>query len=189
VPRIRGAAAERVEARAALRAELLAAARGLAVENGGYDHVTIRLVADRVGYRAPIVYEYFANKHALLLELVRIGFTELADTLRAGTSLPGVALAYWDFAFAEPTLYRLMHGLVDVPSGTPEARECFRILKAAVPRDHPAATHDDDAPTDLVWSQLHGLVSLAMNDRLEGGPARGRKLLPFLAVPAHGTGR
>jgi AcrR family transcriptional regulator len=185
VPRIKGAAAERAEARAALRNELLAAARGLAVESGGYDHVTIRLVADRVGYRAPIVYEYFANKRALLRELVNIGFTELADKLRTGTSLPGIALAYWDFAFGEPTLYRLMHGLVE---STPEARECLRILKAAVPHDHPAATHDDDAPADLVWSQLHGLVSLAMNGRLQGGPARGRKLLRFLAVPAHGTG-
>lgn len=186
MPRISGAAAERAEARAALRAKLLAAARGLAVENGGYDHVTIRLVAERVGYRAPIVYEYFANKHALLLELVSIGFTELADRLRAGTSLPEVALAYWDFAFAEPTMYRLMHGLVDIPFGTPDApasaQECFRILKAVVPRDHSAAAHDADAPTDLVWAQLHGLVSLAMDGRLKGGPTRGRKLLRFLAT-------
>lgn len=198
--RIKGDPDERAQARDRLRAELLAAARELARESGGYDGVTIRSVADRVGYRAPIVYEYFANKRDLLLALVDQGYAELADRLgaarcpdarrRAGGAMPAAAEAYWEFAIAEPHLYRLMHSLVDVPFGTPQAlesaRECFRLLKAAVAEwtpDHPAATHDADAPTDLLWAHLHGLVMLTLDGRIKGGPERARHLLAHLAGP------
>jgi hypothetical protein len=73
--RVKGDADERAQARRRLRTELLAAARALAIENDGYEAVTIRAVADRVGYRAPVVYEHFANKRALLLAIVDAGCT------------------------------------------------------------------------------------------------------------------
>lgn len=207
--RIKGSAGERAEARDRLRAELLSAARVLADESAGFDSVTVRSVADRVGYTAPIVYQYFANKRALLVGLVDVGFTELADALgraqcpeeyaRAGGPLLAVATAYWEFAVANPHLYRLMHTLPDVPFGTPEApaaaRECFGVLKAAAALgapDHPAARSDGDAVTDLLWAHLHGLVSLTLDGRIKGGPRRARGLLADLTAsfaPAGQTAR
>jgi AcrR family transcriptional regulator len=197
--RIKGSAGERAEARDRLRAELLSAARALADEAAGFDSVTVRSVADRVGYTAPIVYQYFANKRALLVGLVDVGFAELADRLgqaqcpeeyaRMGGPLLAVATAYWEFAAENPHLYRLMHTLPDVPFGTPEApaaaRECFAVLKAAVDLgapDHPAWTFDGDAVADLLWAHLHGLVSLTLDGRIKGGPRRARELLRDLTV-------
>jgi AcrR family transcriptional regulator len=192
--RIKGSAGERAEARDRLRAELLSAARAIADESAGFDAVTVRSVADRVGYTAPIVYQYFASKRALLVGLVDVGFAELADRLgraqcpaeyaRAGGPLLSVAMAYWEFAAENPHLYRLMHTLPDVPFGTaeapPAARECFGVLKAAVAlggADRSVARLDDDAAADLLWAHLHGLVSLTLDGRIKGGPKRGRELL------------
>lgn len=192
--RIKGTADERTEARERLRAELLSAAREIACETRGFESVTVRSVADRVGYTVPIVYEYFANKRALLVELVEVGFTELAEHLgharcpqvyeHQGGPLLAVATAYWDFAMRDPNLYKLMHTLPEVPFGTrdaPEpARACFEALRDAVAAGAPdlqARAYDDDAAADLFWAHLHGLVSLVLDGRIKDGRQRGRELL------------
>ncbi|GAA3308750.1 TetR/AcrR family transcriptional regulator [Nonomuraea dietziae] len=203
--RVKGSADERAQARDRLRAELLAAARALAEEKGGYEGVTIRALADRVGYRAPVVYEYFANKRDLLLALIEAGFAECADALakalcaheqrRAGGVLPAVAEAYWSFSLSQPHLYRLMHSLSDVPFGAPAtpapAQECFVLLRNAVteaaPR-HPATAYDADAATDLFWAHLHGLVMLTLDGRIKGGPTRAHGLLGHLTDTFTGNG-
>jgi AcrR family transcriptional regulator len=202
--RIKGSVDERAQARDRLRAELLSAARAIADESAGFDTVTVRSVAERVGYTAPIVYQYFANKRALLVGLVDVGFAELADLLRqaqrpqgdarAGDPLLAVATAYWVFAVENPHLYRLMHTLPDLPFGRPDApaaaRECFGVLKAAVESgapDHPARRLDDDAAADLLWAHLHGLVSLTLDGRIKGGPRRARELLADLTVSFAGA--
>ncbi|MFI9508994.1 TetR/AcrR family transcriptional regulator [Nocardia sp. NPDC052566] len=192
--RIKGTAGERAEGRERLRTELVAAAREIACETGGYDSVTVRSVAERVGYTVPIVYQYFANKRALLVALVDVGFAELAERLghaqrpdvrdRAADPLLATAAAYWDFAMADQHLYRLMHNLPGISFGTSEApesaRACFELLRAAADRDMPVrtdATHDPDAAADLLWAHLHGLVSLVLDGRIKGGASRGRELL------------
>jgi AcrR family transcriptional regulator len=197
--RIKGSAGQRAEARDRLRAELLSAARCIAAETGGFDGVTVRSVADRVGYRAPVVYEYFAGKKALLVSVVEAGFTELAERLGkarcpdvygpAGGPLLAAAVAYWEFAVENPHLYRLMHTLPDLPFGTPDTpdaiRGCFEQLKAAADLgapDHAAARHDEFAPADLLWAHLHGLVSLTLDGRIKGGPERAKELLADLTA-------
>src|ERR1700741_4940492 len=77
------------------------------VKEEGWQALSMRKIADKIEYTAPIIYEYFANKEAILLELTKKGFmllanrmqdarnkhTELADQLEA------MWLAYWNFAF------------------------------------------------------------------------------------------
>ncbi|WP_232667386.1 TetR/AcrR family transcriptional regulator [Pseudonocardia sp. TRM90224] len=178
--RVKGSDAERTQARAQLRAELLGAARELA-EAGGYDGVTVRQVAERVGYTTPVVYEYFGGKRALLLAVVDSGFADLADRLAAAGEgdLPAMADAWWEFATANPQLYQLMHSLPDVPFGTAEtpepARRCFQLLRTV-------ARAADDETTDLLWAYLHGLTTLALKGRLKGGPGRARGLLDLLVA-------
>ncbi|MEU4417022.1 TetR/AcrR family transcriptional regulator [Nocardia salmonicida] len=196
--RIKGTACERAEAREQLRAELLTAARSLAIESNGFDSITMRSIADRVGYTVPIVYQYFANRRELLVELVEVGFTELAHHLerarcptvqdREGGLLPATAAAYWQFAMADPHLYRLMHTLPEIPFDTSaapaSARACFESLRRAVAETTAAETgrqrtwaYDSDAATNLLWAHLHGLVGLALDGRIKGGADRGRVLL------------
>lgn len=105
------------------RDALLAAARLIAAEQG-WHAVTVRRVAERAERSPALVYEYFASKDALLVELVRDGFRQLqvrvaaalADARRRDTSddwsaLAAMARAYWAFARDHADLYQVMYGL------------------------------------------------------------------------------
>ena len=51
-----------------LKQAILEAAREIAAREG-WQAVTIRKVADRIEYSPPTIYEHFANKEAILIEL------------------------------------------------------------------------------------------------------------------------
>lgn len=179
MPRIKGDDHQRAAARSQLRADILTAARDLAEQAGGYEPVTMRQVAERVGYTAPVVYEYFASKRDLLIGALTAGFAELAAVLaERPRTRAAAAAALWDFANANPRLYLLMHNLVDVPFGTAEtpepARRCFDLLRQAVAQSQHA---DLDDATDLFWAQTHGLIVLSLAGRIKGGRTRARALL------------
>lgn len=171
-----------------MRGRLLDAARQIAAEEG-WQAVTIRRIADRLEYRSPILYQHFSGKEALLWELIREGFGELTARLDAAPQHPDEILAtiatiYWEFAFAQPELYQLMHGLAGVPFGTsetpPEARQAFRacrdaLLRVASGRDRTLV--DPDGTVDSLWSCMHGFVSLTLNGRIAGEPQRARDLM------------
>ncbi len=78
-----------------LRESVLHAAREIALSEG-WRNVTMRKIAERIEYSHPALYEYFANKDVLLLEVLREGFrlllTDLQST-RASTNEPHEALA------------------------------------------------------------------------------------------------
>ena len=73
----------RQRARAATRAEILAAARALLVA-GGVEEVTLRGIAAELGMTAPALYRYFDSRERLLAELINGLYEELADVLEEG---------------------------------------------------------------------------------------------------------
>lgn len=82
----------RERARAATRAEILAAARDLLVA-GGTEDVTLRGIAAKLGITAPALYRYFGSREELLGALCNSIYDELADTLVAARdSDPNVEL-------------------------------------------------------------------------------------------------
>ncbi|MBV8137491.1 MAG: TetR/AcrR family transcriptional regulator [Deltaproteobacteria bacterium] len=177
--------------RTAQREGIVAAAIAIARKEG-WREVTIRKIADAIEYTAPIIYEHFENKDALLLELLRRGFRALNERLRAAirepsgtrnTILLGAAAAM-DFATENPELYQVMHGLDGVPFGTPaapaEAREAFSILRLAIEswaREQDLKAHSSNDWTETVWALIHGFISLEMAHRLPGGTARVKPLM------------
>src|SRR6201990_3090669 len=91
------------------------------VKEEGWQALSMRKIADVIEYTAPIIYEYFSNKDAILVELTRRGYLILARDLEEAKSkhrlpakqLEAMWLAYWNFAFANKELYQGMFG-VDV---------------------------------------------------------------------------
>ena len=67
----------REKQKAELRSELVEAAHKL-VQEEGYEGLTIRKLAKRVGYAPMSVYSYFPDKHAILLGIARDAFETLA---------------------------------------------------------------------------------------------------------------
>lgn len=180
------AKARRERERREVRQGILDAAREIARQDG-WQAVTIRRLADRVEYSPPIIYQHFASKDAVLLELVREGFDCLRVAMESArdssldplTDLQRMAAAYWNFAWDAPDLYQVMFGLGGVPFGVAETwMEGSLIGEAALPvvsAIHRPGEHPDqkvaEARVLALWATLHGLVALTMAGRIAGGRA------------------
>lgn len=97
-----------------VRAAILDAARELFVMQG-YDGVSMRAIAEKIEYSPTVIYNYFRDKDALILELCQSDFGRLADHLQeaARISDPVERLRqcgreYVRFALSYPNHYRLM---------------------------------------------------------------------------------
>lgn len=148
----------------------------------GWANVTMRLVADRVKYTHAALYAYFASKDDLLLAVLEKGLQLLRqhlETAHAGASTPETALravvaAYWAFAWQHPELYQVMHGLGGVAFSTSITIEDGKQVGtpagdsiSALLIQHGKAPRDVERKVDLLWSTLHGLVTLTMAGRFE----------------------
>jgi AcrR family transcriptional regulator len=196
-----------------LKQAILEAAREIAAREG-WQAMTIRKVADRIEYSPPTIYEHFANKEAILIELMREGFRLLLAEIRAGDApaagaearLLALANAYWAFAWTHPELYQVMHGLGGVPfcidgesgdAGSPPAEaEAVFVATSQILRSLPGmagvGVEDVDAAVLILWATLHGMVALTMAGRIKGGRECALQLLDqvmhdFLAARAAGA--
>ncbi len=83
-----------------------------------YDQVSIRKVAARAGYSPAAIYNYYRNKDALYLDVLKTGFEVLLESLKAGVDLrhpaAGVremARRLYAFSLQYPAYYDLMFTL------------------------------------------------------------------------------
>jgi AcrR family transcriptional regulator len=156
------------------RVNILDAAYGI-VKDEGWQALSMRKIADRIEYTAPIIYEYYANKEAILLELTKKGFVMLADRMNeAKAKQTGLAeqiealwLAYWNFAFEQKEYYQLMFGvevnccIMDelLPAGTTP----YDIAAEPIAKMMGIGNPDDDRVCTkyyTYWSIIHGLISI-----------------------------
>jgi|SRR5688572_3606049 len=172
-------AARRERERTELREKILAATRTLMVE-GGVEAVTMREVARRVEYSPAALYQHFADKEALIAELCRHDFEELAGLLlslsREGGPMALLArtgVAYLDFARDFPEHYRFMFLTPkDVPPDSDAEREdparnayvfLHQLVEAAMAaglvKEEFENSHD---VAQLVWAIVHGTAALSV---------------------------
>jgi AcrR family transcriptional regulator len=150
------------------------------VNEDGWQALSMRKIADKIEYTAPIIYEYFANKEGILLELTRKGNILLLSKFKEAKltstdpekQLHAIWVAYWDFAFENKQLYKLMFGVntncCDSTKTLPEAVAATNIV-----RDVIAEILVDQPPTqDMInrkyftfWSLIHGLISINLVDK------------------------
>jgi len=171
------------------RAALLAAAAAL-LESEGAARLSLRQSAERAGLSRQAPYNHFADKEALLAELVRDGYQQLGSEIRADAK-PGVAPserlaraaeAYIAFGQERPALFRLMFSkeLVDLSkhgSAQEAASVALAGLSAIIEAMAPAT---DAGEVSLVaWSLVHGYTSLCIEAGLEGQEKRRQRAQLF----------
>jgi AcrR family transcriptional regulator len=157
------------------RNALLAAAAGL-LEKVGAAGLSLRQVAEHAGLSRQAPYNHFENKEALLAELARDGFDQLAKALAAGgdpkssNALTRAAEAYIRRAQEAPALFRLMFSqeLVDLsrfPAAARAGTAAFAKLKEIIAAFAPA---DQVGELSLAaWSLVHGYATLCIEVDLE----------------------
>ncbi len=146
----------------------------LIVQTEGWQALSMRKIADQIEYTAPIIYEYFANKEGILLELTRLGYVILGREIKAardGATTPekkieAMWIAYWNFAFENLEYYKLMYGVdmscCDVQKALPEAENIGTMMADVIGSlfDKPASEMDICKIYYTYWSIIHGLISI-----------------------------
>lgn len=166
-----------------LKPRILAEARRLLVAEG-LGALSTRRIAREVGCTAPSIYLYFANKDALVHALVDEGFQLLRADLEAARpvgSLEALCQAYADFALANPEYYEVMFHLGPAEMARyPKQR--YREQRAVLDLIGRAALGPQAGPeralrsATLIWSSLHGAISLHLAHRIDKS-VRGPELL------------
>ena len=156
------------------REEILSAARAIGVREG-WKAVTIRSVAQELGYASPLLYEHFRDKEDLL---TRIAIDALGQfEARLMEHLPSDRRAmvlimvkrYWAFMLEHTQLYRLVNGMDGVPIdkallGRSAQSLCKRVAEAARPLlGKNAGEADAQILADELWALLHGMSALYLD--------------------------
>ncbi len=151
------------------------------VKEEGWSALSMRKIADKIEYTAPIIYEYFSNKDAILQELTRMGYLKLASQMEEAkdrfttpaAQLEAMWLAYWNFAFAEKELYQLMYGVEmnccimenPCPDMKGPATLIWNKIEEMVPESKRTEDYIDTKYYTF-WSVVHGLISINMTRQL-----------------------
>jgi len=165
-----GASDRRQRHREQIKADILSAAWVIAAAEG-WQAVSMRRIAEAIEYTAPVIYEHFQNKDALLAELAAAGFLQLGEVLAQAIEgnhsprekLLRASLAYWHFFVTRTDIYEVMFGFG-------AASRTSAVAQEAVDR---AFTPVTDALRFIVsfsedhrlyfrewWALLHGLAAL-----------------------------
>jgi AcrR family transcriptional regulator len=135
--------------------------------------LSLRGVARAAGVAATSVYLHFADIDSLVLAVADRHFSELAkllDDVADETAAPrdrmlAGCLAYCEFGLKQQGHYKIMfENPLPVPPDTPqEQAPGWSVFKRLV--DAIAEAGDRDAPgtAELIWQQLHGIVSLRIS--------------------------
>lgn len=161
-----------------VRGKILDAARELFAAEG-YESVTMRAIAERIEYSPTAIYFHFKDKESLLSELCDIDFRVFAQKFAEAAKLTdpveklrAAGLAYVEFGLKNPSHYRLMFmtprplqiEAKNIEKGNPE-EDAYAFLKGIVAELLAAGrlregAGDVDLVSQVIWSGMHGLVSL-----------------------------
>jgi AcrR family transcriptional regulator len=178
-----GSKERREKEKAALRQEILAAARELFV-NEGFESVSMRRIAEKIEYSPTTIYLYFKDKRDLLFYVCEETFGQLGEELdraREDASDPMDALrkglrAYIDFGLNNPNHYEvvLMNPIAgyledsDHPYEGSLGQAAFEKLRETVKNcmDFGQIRRDDvELVSQTLWAGIHGVTSLLIGHK------------------------
>jgi AcrR family transcriptional regulator len=156
-----------------LRQQILDAAGELFAREG-YENVSMRKIASRIGYSATTIYLYFKDKDELFSALCEETFAGLIERLRGLHGEPLDALrtglrTYIDFGLAHPNHYAVT--FMTPRSGATEqgpslGPAAFDTLRQSVTRCIAAGLFpgaEVETTSQLLWSVIHGVTSLLIS--------------------------
>ena len=160
-----------------VRAKVLSAARALFAEKG-YEAVTMREIADKIEYSPTAIYHHFVNKQALCSELCGGDFVDFGGHFQEAFKIPDpierlreMGMAYLRFAVEHPNHYRFlfmtpmppmdpMEPILASPETDSYKMVCATAQEAMEKGLLRPEFKDPEELAQILWAELHGLVSL-----------------------------
>lgn len=162
----------------------------------GVERLSLREVARRLGVSHQAPYKHYPSRDHLLAEVIRRCFRQFAHYLDdrgehtdPREDLGALGRRYLAFAAGHPLEYRLMFG---TPWPAPaeqlglvaDARHALDVLRTVLRRIHGsdrAQRTRVDLDAMFIWSQMHGLASIAQANvmqHLDLAPRTNRQMVP-----------
>jgi AcrR family transcriptional regulator len=131
------------------------------VDEAGLDALSTRVLAARLGVRAPSLYYYFPDKEQLVRAVSARFLAELAEEVERHNDLAGMARAYWNYGLRYPNRYDV------VVCRSPETEQPpvdvkFQVTEPLHVLAHRLAPDQPLIAARVLWSYLHGAVSLRL---------------------------
>lgn len=159
-----------------VHSSIIKTAREIAATKG-WSAVTVRKIAQSIGYTAPIIYEHFGSKDDMLTAILAEGHMQLFGQVNEAVAshtdsrerLRAMCMAYWQFAFEMPELYQLMHGM-DGARCTDKAplihaQRIIEFVGSELIKFNPERINKSNVEAHVMeaWSVLHGLIALELS--------------------------
>ncbi|MBS1798062.1 MAG: TetR/AcrR family transcriptional regulator [Acidobacteria bacterium] len=172
-----------------LRQEIMDVARELFVAEG-FRSVSMRKIADRIGYSATTIYLYFKDKNDILAQICRQTFERLTENINAIYNLSDNPLEklrsgmreYVYFGLKNPSQYELVFiaplPLEFEPDGINNGTAAFDTLRRVVGECAAAGllkSADVELTSQTLWAGIHGVTALLIQH--EGFPFVDREKL------------
>ncbi|MFM1933790.1 MAG: hypothetical protein RL360_670 [Bacteroidota bacterium] len=178
-----GIVARKEKQKQEIRTLILEASMKLFVEEG-FSKVSVRKIAERIQYSPTTLYLYFKDKNEILFHCCESGFEKmLAQNIALSLisdpieRLHQMGVNYLNFGLENPEYYDLMFiqeapmsALIDMGAGWSSGDQAIEALKMIVQE---AMEKGQLVPAKVetvamaVWGMVHGLVSLAIRQRLD----------------------
>lgn len=166
-----------------LQNQILDESRKLLIKEG-FSRLSMRRIAKKVGVSATSIYLHFKNKDELLLTLIDQSIDKLIHTLEkaitAGTDpiqkLEMAGRGYLNFAISHPQEYEII--FLVRPEEMPKypqqkfqnIRRGYELMAGIIEEGVEKDFIEEENPllaAYTIWSQLHGAVSVILNERLD----------------------
>ena len=143
------------------------------LEAKGIDAVTLRVVAEALGVKAPSLYRHVKNKNAMLLAINKVTISELINLMMQAADIAAplterlvtVAMVYREYAHAHPVCYEL--AMSSRPEIKPaEDEQVQLVLPVQALFAQLAGETDSLAALRGAYALLHGWVSLEIGQQL-----------------------
>jgi AcrR family transcriptional regulator len=180
-----------------IRKLILDASMKLFVEEG-FDNVSIRRIADLIEYSPTTVYLYFKDKDEIFLNLHDIGFQKMQELNKNLDIIENPLLRlhkmgenYLHFGMENPEYYDLMF-IQRAPMKKLAQMECLEWESGDAAMARLRATISEcmekgliaktnpDLVSMSIWSMVHGLVALAIRERLDKFIPENAAMLPVM---------
>jgi AcrR family transcriptional regulator len=169
-----GVQERRARQKQGIREEILDAARALFVKEG-YEHVSMRKIADKIEYSPGTIYLYFRDKAEIMERLCDETFSKLTQRMQAINADPSNPLeglrrglrTYVQFGIDNPNHYAVAFvqakQLQEQRHQPGAGDRCFDCLRAAVRRCVEADQlncQDVEEVAQALWAGVHGVTTL-----------------------------
>jgi AcrR family transcriptional regulator len=147
----------------------------------GYQNVSMRKIADKIGYSATTIYLYFKDKNDLLHQICEQTFARLAENIKAIYRLSDNPIEklrsglreYIHFGLKHPSQYEIVF-ITPLPiekAGdfeTSNGAAAFGTLRGVISEcveDNLLKNNDIELISQTLWAGIHGLTSLLIQHK------------------------